>query len=702
MQNNLILCHRFYFNWIIFSFYTTVLFFIPFRTIITFYKSVNYTTIIIILLLILSSYLLSIITNYIIKKLNSKIFINFIFSLNIFFFVQSSFIILFYPSIDGNLYNLSNLNYIAYLEILLVFFIFGINFLSKINIKKISIILFGTQLLYCFFIIPYAINKNFDNFFRDAYFDTLPENKLSNNKNILIFIVDTLQSTSVLELTASNDFKKSFLGFDFYPDTLSQYPYTRFSIPSFLTGIRYLNQSPYYEYIDKSYNSNSSILKNALIEDCEVNLFRWGMATPIPQNPLLYSNISKADLFNFHNLHNLKLYIIYELMIISPHFMKKYLYNIIFNENIINNQDLDIFQFNNNGSEPIFTNGCILKIVHLKGLHIPILDVDGNPSFDNSAYLSTAIKELSAISSYLDNYKKYNVYDNTAVIIAGDHGAGLQRFDLNFPSIKNSHFTAKSSMQQSAMPALMVKPFNSKNNPLIVNYDKNELQNINCIVNRFILSSYKSRYCDESVFSKERSFYYSKNADLILSGYAMDFTEFLVTDNVYLDSSWIYSNKVYSATPIARGGKVDVKLSNNYPLNFFSSNGYLVFGWGAPQDGFTWTSGKRSRLAIPVSSSADLILEATISPFVIPGKVEKQDVDIFIGPTKVGSWSISAPGVYKVVIPQVLLKGGVLDVSFDLLNATSAKKLGIGPDPEILALQFGAIKVSEVGYQLRK
>jgi len=86
----------------------------------------------------------------------------------------------------------------------------------------------------------------------------------------------------------------------------------------------------------------------------------------------------------------------------------------------------------------------------------------------------------------------------------------------------------------------------------------------------------------------------------------------------------------------------------------------------------------------------------------MPGKIDKQDVDIFIGPTRVGSWSISAPGVYKVVMPQALLKGGVSDISFGLLNATSVKKLGIGPDPEILALQFSTIKVSEVGYQLGK
>jgi hypothetical protein len=123
---------------------------------------------------------------------------------------------------------------------------------------------------------------------------------------------------------------------------------------------------------------------------------------------------------------------------------------------------------------------------------------------------------------------------------------------------------------------------------------------------------------------------------------------------------------------------------------------YQREGWFGPDKGFTRTEGKSAELLIAIPKpKADIIMYAEIEPFVVPGKLEKQRVTIYINDRKAGEWIVTAPGEYNLTIPQDYLNGCELKMSFELPDAVSPADLGVSNDSRILGLGVRTIKISE-------
>jgi hypothetical protein len=137
----------------------------------------------------------------------------------------------------------------------------------------------------------------------------------------------------------------------------------------------------------------------------------------------------------------------------------------------------------------------------------------------------------------------------------------------------------------------------------------------------------------------------------------------------------------------------------NGPSIYFGERGnaeqYQQGGWSGPDKGFTWTEGKRAELLIPNSKpKSDIIIYAEIGALLVPGKLEKQRVTIYINDRKAGEWTVTAPGEYNLTIPQDYLKECELKISFELPDATSPSDLGESKDRRILGLAVRSIKIS--------
>ena len=136
------------------------------------------------------------------------------------------------------------------------------------------------------------------------------------------------------------------------------------------------------------------------------------------------------------------------------------------------------------------------------------------------------------------------------------------------------------------------------------------------------------------------------------------------------------------------------------PINFGlkgNSTSYLGTGWGIAENGFNWTVGKSSSIVLPVNPSAKeaLVLEATLSPFVLPGKLDRQRLNVFVNGEQVAQWSAESSALFRAVIPARMTAGGSLELRFDLPDATSQSSMGINDNLTVLGVQMTTLKVSK-------
>lgn len=636
------------------------------------------------------------------KKIQNYLSICLIF-LGICGFIESSFLINFYNSFDGGLLAKISSNLIMIYE--LTFFVSALIlaiFLAK-NAQalfKFTLLLVSIQFIFTAFIIPfnYGIYKNI---FKPNYVDIKSSNEIFSEKNnIIIFIVDTLQSQAAYNSIISNDsLKKDFADFTQYINTSAEFPFTAFSIPSVLTNELFLNKSSYKDYIKNSYSGGKSILRNAMKNGYYVELTRWEKATPIPRDPQLYSNI-RTETNRITEVEILWLMWLYQ---ISPNILKEKIGQSLTKKLFgLREQDSNtIFHFRSNFKETKKSGMSVLKLIHLKGGHIPLAANGENLSQTNENYELVVKSILSDIARYISSMKASGVYENSTIIILGDHGAGLQKISIKIPQIwdvsSESPFV-KGSLHNAALPAMLIKPPSNKTNKtgsaFSINDDAHTLRNINFFLNNLIMNP-KNNHTIELPIEEERMLYYPLNAEININGRAKPMHIHHIKGAVFLLKSWGSDDEV-----ISKNGKVNKIIPLRTDQITFGENGnsriYQSFGWGEQRNGFTWTSGKQARLKIPfnLKNKDSITLTFSLIPLVIDKKLSSQDINIYVNNVFTTSWSLSKYGDYKLTIPAKIIKDGVNLIDFELPSATSGKLLNINDDIEILAIQFLRIVIN--------
>lgn len=123
------------------------------------------------------------------------------------------------------------------------------------------------------------------------------------------------------------------------------------------------------------------------------------------------------------------------------------------------------------------------------------------------------------------------------------------------------------------------------------------------------------------------------------------------------------------------------------------SNQSLITG-SIPEEAHTWTNGEKSNISIPLSFTeieSDLTMSLTAFPFIVPGIIKSQNVNIYIGGDKIGQWHIEKYGEYKIIIPKKYINSPLLEITLLLPDAKSPSELGINKDDRILAIAIQKI-----------
>jgi len=125
----------------------------------------------------------------------------------------------------------------------------------------------------------------------------------------------------------------------------------------------------------------------------------------------------------------------------------------------------------------------------------------------------------------------------------------------------------------------------------------------------------------------------------------------------------------------------------------------LLHGWSAPEDGFTWSIGRESRLQIPLSSvpsGRDLILELSLNPFVAPGVTQGQRLTITVNGVPVGEDFIAGEDAVAYRLPAAALGSSSLLIELQHPDARRPVDLGFNADGRELGFMLHAASILAV------
>jgi hypothetical protein len=298
------------------------------------------------------------------------------------------------------------------------------------------------------------------------------------DQNVIHIVVDGFQSDVFDFLVASphgsNHFRESLSGFTFYRETLGVFPYTRFSIPAYLSGRIFLNRVTKDEFIGEAL-SGDNILNQAVKEG-----FQLDIATAGGYPAAAYRHASSDHLYDIDthalsrpNYYQATLLIDLSLFRSVPHSVKPAVYrnqNWLLSSAFSDSDEMrhgyfrstvflhDLINYATTGrEEPVY------KLIHVMNTHNPMV-VDANCRYRGRGFGSTRVTlthqsmcTLNTLNTLLDSLKRVGVYDSSLIIIHGDHGGWVENTRRGPPIKLPNGELAPDWIKSLASPLLAIK-----------------------------------------------------------------------------------------------------------------------------------------------------------------------------------------------------------------------------------------------------
>lgn len=258
---------------------------------------------------------------------------------------------------------------------------------------------------------------------------------VSENKNIVVLILDSFDSTRFMPALLDEEPELTELldGFVFFDNTLGMFPKTRGALPHILTGRPFLNEMPFWDYLDMAW-SEAKIYP--MLKERNFSTFIHTDSLYISPQAIRYvDNVHEVgwimddtmgmanSLFNFVGTRYF------------PHVLKAPIW--IYSLDFFNQHRISIDHgagFTTDSSEfynmlmqdgfNIIPNRNVFSVIHLMG---PRDSIDRNVqpvAQDSVPLLDSARGSLQIALDYLSHLKEMDIDDNTLLIVTADHGWG--------------------------------------------------------------------------------------------------------------------------------------------------------------------------------------------------------------------------------------------------------------------------------------
>jgi len=542
----------------------------------------------------------------------------------------------------------------------------------------------------------------------------------SRKTNVIQIILDGFQASIFEQILGENpELQDSFQGFTFFRDTTTPSDVTYLSVPATLTGKAFKNEQPISRYLETTLqgdNLYSFLAERGFDVDVATPLW-WNPSRPFFASyfriPTPYTNEQEALFSTALLLFDISLYRA------TPHFLKALVYRSgawLFSGKLVADPAQQFEHFSHTAFITDLQDGMTVtsnrpryKFIQLVTPHPPLVSTQdcgytgAALEYSKEAFLQQSTCALKTVAVFLDQLKSSGVYDNSLLVIHGDHGGGVS-FELaleNGEKVKSADVLSR--VWGNPIPLMLIKPLNATGN---IQISDKQVQLLDVPVTIAEQLGFASTFPGRSMFEKddgvgvERFYYHSvmhRNEAATRDSFD-EMTTHKISGSVYELTSWKDLGS-YTATVIDStdsylwGTKISFgKRGNSRP--------FQVSGWVlTTAERILWTEGNEASLAIRFPKTTNpVILRAVIKPMLAPGKLDRQRVIIYMGSEKVGSWNVSAN---KFQTMELVLPPGLFNrtektvIRFELPDAKSPKSLGVGKDTRDLAIAFYSIEFKQ-------
>lgn len=365
-----------------------------------------------------------------------------VFVLGVLFYIEGNFNSVNYPILNGYEVNWSRYGFLGVLNVALWFGVFFISiYYYKVKrelflkiVKNVSIYIVAIQLLSLGTLVYIT---DFENGTINAYATTKGRFELSSNENIIVFLLDTLDTEYMVEvLEVYPEVKEQYKDFTFYNDVLGAYPTSMESLPLLMTGVPFINQATYQNYKASSYEI-SPILET--LEEFEYETSLYTYYGYIDENIVDYTeNIVSAQLGIENKLGFLDKYYQVLMFRYAPHYLKQFFYK----------EEYDFFSCANSNEYTLYNSENLefyedflekglsaekeknqYQFYYLFGTHHPVgSDENLEPlspessRTSRSALVNQSRGCLKMVNEFMEEMKSLGIYDSSTIIVLSDHG----------------------------------------------------------------------------------------------------------------------------------------------------------------------------------------------------------------------------------------------------------------------------------------
>jgi hypothetical protein len=337
---------------------------------------------------------------------------------------------------------------------------------------------------------------------RDFVIDESTKFEFSKQKNAILIVLDEFQSDVFQEIIeAEEEYATIFEGFTYFRDALAASNYTDLAIPALLTGRIFDNSETRGSFLERVYLEDSvmAVLKR---RGYRVDIFPWvGWGNEsIYFDERIASNLKKFEAAGAGSPYTEKkakevLHLLdVSLFRSAPHYLKRHIYNgqrwfLIrltavhlprwLKETVSTDREFETNRLVAQMSSGVEATSVepVFKYYHLKGAHTPLTVnrdlefTDQTFPYNKENYTAQAKASLRALGALFGELKQSGIFDQSLIVVAGDHGSGNSE-EMFVNTSKDAAVVAEGRRlgtrrgfrwdKARALPMLLVKRFGSR------------------------------------------------------------------------------------------------------------------------------------------------------------------------------------------------------------------------------------------------
>ena len=501
---------------------------------------------------------------------------------------------------------------------------------------------------------------------------------ISARDNIIVLVLDMFDTRFFREVRQETpELIDELDGFTYYPDAVSVFGLTAYSLPQMLTGAVYNNKQLYADFIADAWREHK-FYRLLQQNNYDIGIYTTGIfvSDDAPVDNLVTAAQGKLMHINRHTLQVYGNLVLFRAL---PHFFKRYF--VVYSGDLWQQEDTNaqIFDDDNLKFYHQLQRGLTLnndknafRWYHIRGTHYPFnITRDLEPTDkEGSSQLDQSIGVMKIALAYLQQMKALGIYDKATIVLLADHGKHATGEEDDIDKYK-------------PVPLVLVKQpgergkLKKSNNPIT-------FENLLATLAKRFDSAAVDFGTDFSIYDdKDRRFYYLVTAD---SNHPI--IEYRVKPQAENNDSWEEVQTI-PYEPRRKDNKYKLRTTIIFGTGQYSEN-YLGHGWGHPVEGGITTNDVVADLNLSVSNlkpGKDLLLSVTAGALVN----RTQDIGVSVNGQPICVWRMDKAywDEYTAIIPHSVLHGRDLHLEFSVSNPVKAWDAG-----KYFLLGFGLQKMT--------